>query len=109
MTEYGRFLREIRVNSGLTINKAAKLIGISGQYLSEVERGGRKPLSNDITAALVENIGISRDDADKLLSLRNIELSKVPVPEEVTEFLLKNPNVVSELIRTYDIRIGSAA
>ena len=39
----GRFIREQRRSAQLSLRKLAKLAGISNPYLSQIERGLRKP------------------------------------------------------------------
>ena len=42
--EFGRYLRERRVDAEISLRSAASKIGISAVYLGEVERGVRPPL-----------------------------------------------------------------
>jgi len=58
--EIGEFIREQRRNSSLTIRKLSDLSGISVPYLSQVERGLRKP-SADILQALAKGLRISAE------------------------------------------------
>lgn len=39
----GEELRKLRLNTGLSVFKVAKAIHISGNYLSEIERGEKEP------------------------------------------------------------------
>ena len=43
-TEFGRHLRERRVEADISLRSAAKKIGVSAVYLGEVERGVRPPI-----------------------------------------------------------------
>ena len=95
---YGNFLRQLRINSGLSILKISKLLGISSQYLSEIERGGRKPLSEEKTCLFAETLGISKEDTKQLISLRNEELNRVSVPDEVIDYLQRNPKVIDDIL-----------
>lgn len=42
--EFGRYLRERRVDAEISLRSAASKLGISAVYLGEVERGVRPPL-----------------------------------------------------------------
>ena len=44
---FGEILREQRRQAGRTLGDLSKLLGISVVYLSDVERGNRKPLNNE--------------------------------------------------------------
>jgi transcriptional regulator with XRE-family HTH domain len=44
---FGDALRRLRRNAGKTLSDLAKLLGVSIVYVSDVERGNRRPLSNE--------------------------------------------------------------
>ena len=44
---FGEMLREQRRQAGRTLGHLSKLLGVSVVYLSDVERGNRKPLNNE--------------------------------------------------------------
>ncbi len=58
--EIGKRIRNIRENMGMTKEKFAKLIGISGQYLGVVEHG-KSYLSIDKLKSLCDLTGLSAD------------------------------------------------
>ncbi len=43
LMSYGKLLRARRMQRGMSLNRLAELMGISGCYLSHVERGLRPP------------------------------------------------------------------
>jgi transcriptional regulator with XRE-family HTH domain len=56
--DVGRFIREQRQAAQLSLRKLAKLAGISNPYLSQVERGLRRP-SAEILNAIAKGLRIS--------------------------------------------------
>lgn len=44
---FGDLLRKLRRNAGKTLGDVARLLGVSVVYVSDVERGNRKPFSNE--------------------------------------------------------------
>ncbi len=72
MTPFGRRMNELRRQKGVTQKQLAEALGVSGAYLSSIERGrrGRPPF------ALVERIigyfEIIWDDADELRALADL-------------------------------------
>src|SRR5439155_11380047 len=56
----GSFIRDQRVNAKLSLRKAAGLAGVSIPYLSQVERGLRKP-SAEILQAIAKGLRISAE------------------------------------------------
>ncbi len=60
LTELGAFIREQRRNSRLSLRKLSDLAGISNPYLSQIERGLRKP-SAEILQAIAKALRISAE------------------------------------------------
>ena len=44
---FGDILRRTRQNSGKTLGDVARLLGVSVVYVSDVERGNRRPFNNE--------------------------------------------------------------
>ena len=44
---FGDALRKYRQNAGKTLGDVAKLLGVSVVYVSDIERGNRRPFSNE--------------------------------------------------------------
>lgn len=51
LTEFGKFVRKLRIDSGTVLGEMAKSIAVSSAYLSAVENGKK-----NITDQLLENI-----------------------------------------------------
>ena len=58
--ELGAFIREQRKSSRLSLRKLSDLAGISNPYLSQIERGLRKP-SDEILQAIAKALRISAE------------------------------------------------
>ena len=54
--DYGRYLRNMRLDADISLRSAAKNIGVSAVYFSEVERGVRPPMKKDRWDALLKAI-----------------------------------------------------
>lgn len=72
-TEYGKYLKHLRIDNDETIAKMAKGMGIAPSYLSAIESGDRF-IPVDFTEKLSEKYGLSDDEKE---SLRLLEL-KMP-------------------------------
>ncbi len=103
METYGAYLRKLRAETGLTIQKTADLIGVSSQYLSEIERGGRKCLNDEKTAVFIEKLSVPEDKAGVLLKLHERMADRVPLPKELISFLEENPDIVRKICEIYKI------
>jgi len=60
LAELGEFIREQRRSSRLSLRKLSDLAGISNPYLSQIERGLRKP-SAEILQAIAKALRISAE------------------------------------------------
>lgn len=58
--ELGEYIREQRTNSRLTLRKLAETAGISFPYLSQIERGVRRP-SAEMLQAIAKGLRISAE------------------------------------------------
>jgi transcriptional regulator with XRE-family HTH domain len=58
--ELGRFIREQRASARLSLRKLSSLAGISNPYLSQIERGLRRP-SAEILQAIAKALRISAE------------------------------------------------
>lgn len=60
VNELGKFIREQRENSRLTLRKLSETAGVSFPYLSQIERGMRRP-SADMLQAIAKGLRISAE------------------------------------------------
>ena len=58
--DLGEFIRDQRRNARLSLRKLSELAGISNPYLSQIERGLRKP-SADILQGIARGLSISAE------------------------------------------------
>lgn len=55
---FGTALRRHRREAGKTLGDLARLLGVSIVYISDVERGNRRPLSNERILKIAEFLGV---------------------------------------------------
>jgi transcriptional regulator with XRE-family HTH domain len=87
LDELGAFIREQRRSARLSLRKLSDLAGISNPYLSQIERGLRKP-SAEILQAIAKALRIS---AETLYVQAGI-LDENPEHDLVAE-ILKDPSI----------------
>jgi transcriptional regulator with XRE-family HTH domain len=103
--EIGAFIREQRERSALSLRKLAERAGISNPYLSQIERGLRKP-SADILKSLARALSISAETLYERAGL----LEHRPAPD--LEVAIRNdPNLtpsqkqaLQEIYRSFAVR-----
>jgi transcriptional regulator with XRE-family HTH domain len=101
----GAFIREQRERSALSLRKLAERAGISNPYLSQIERGLRKP-SADILKSLARALSISAETLYERAGL----LERRPAPD-VEAAIDNDPNLtpsqkqaLQEIYRTFAVR-----
>src|SRR5512135_2036961 len=83
-TAFGRFLRTQRKAVRLSQAELGKAIGVSGFFVSEVERGARAPIRPDRWPALAKALGVMIADLERAAAMTRpleVDLSKAP-PEQ---------------------------
>ena len=85
--ELGEFIREQRLATRLSLRKLSDLAGISNPYLSQIERGLRKP-SAEILQAIAKALRISAET----LYVRAGILDEYPDQDLIAE-ILKDPSI----------------
>lgn len=65
LSEYGKTLRKIRIDKGLTMATMAKAIGVTSSFLSMVEQGKRN-IPDELTQYIIEHYWLSNEQAKEL-------------------------------------------
>lgn len=81
---YGRVLREVRRDQDRTLGDVAAEVGMSKQYLSEIERGKKEP-SSEILHAICEALGMPLEhllfrSGNKIVALNSLTFVGAPTP-----------------------------
>ena len=110
MVDVGEFIREQRELAQVSVRQLAQLAGVSNPYLSQIERGLRKP-SADILAQLAKALRISAEQ----LYVRAGLLEDRPGDPELHAAIRADPelserqkNVLSEVYESFR-RVNAAA
>lgn len=88
LRDLGAFIREQRVRTQLSLRKLAELAGVSNPYLSQIERGLRKP-SAEILQAIARALHISAET----LYVRAGILDPVGPPPDTEHAILADPDI----------------
>lgn len=81
----------------MTIERLAREIKVSSQYLSEIERGGRKCLNDEKTAVLSDVLALSNEEACSLLELAERVKNRAVIPADVRAYIEENPDIIAEI------------
>lgn len=103
MTPFGRRIRELRAEHGVTLKDMAEAIGVSSAYLSALEHGRRSRPSWYLVQRMITYFNLIWDDAEELVRLANrshprITIDTAGLAPEATELA----HVLSEHIAELD-------
>ena len=94
-SEYGKFLKKLRIDRDQQLQTMARNMGISASYLSAIESGNRD-IPVDFTEKLIQEYGLSEDDKEQLHKLElaterksiQLDVNKDTCSEEQKEIAL---------------------
>jgi transcriptional regulator with XRE-family HTH domain len=78
-TQFGKELKKLRIDIGMTLMDMAKEIGVSAAFLSAIETG-RKRIPDDLLETLAEKFPQVQAQRDKFEAVINQTRSEVRVP-----------------------------
>lgn len=79
MTPFGRRVRELREQRGLTLAEMAEGLGVTPAYLSALEHGKRGRPTFTLIQGTIHLLGIIWDEADELVRLADLSHPRVTV------------------------------
>jgi transcriptional regulator with XRE-family HTH domain len=86
--DFGRAIETLRASKGLSREEAAGLAGISHSYLSEIERGLKRP-SADIVARVARAFGMKGSAFFQYVEELSAPLPEEPAPARAVQLPLK--------------------
>ncbi len=105
----GDYLREQRKNAKLSVRQLSEVAGISNPYLSQIERGVKKP-SAEILQALAKGLSISAETLYIQAGLLDPDESSASERLSTRELLMVDPRLTNRqrqtLIDIYDSFVG---
>lgn len=96
ITEFGKILRIIRINSGDSAKEMAKKLNMSPSYLSTIENGKRS-IPPDMEKLLINAYNLSDKDKNKLRKamVNSCEIVKI----DLTDLAEKKKQVIYEITK----------
>jgi transcriptional regulator with XRE-family HTH domain len=99
--DLGEFIREQRNNTQLSLRKLSELAGVSNPYLSQIERGLRKP-----SAEILQQIARALEISSETLYVRAGILEEPGNDVDLVREIRRDPHLTEEqkktLVRIYE-------
>lgn len=108
VSDLGRFIREQRERSAISLRKLAERAGISNPYLSQIERGLRKP-SAEILKAIARGLSIRAEALYERAGLLEGDRQIIDVETSIradTELTERQKQALTEIYRSFIERPG---
>jgi transcriptional regulator with XRE-family HTH domain len=100
MSDFGPFLKELRLRANLGLRRFAELVDIKPSNLSDIENGRRHPPSDpNKLREIAEVLGLA-EDSDERGRLFDAARRQGDLPADIRH--MANRNVVPALLRTID-------
>ena len=78
VSEYGKILRKIRIDKGLTMAQMAKAVGITSAYLSTIERGNRN-IPKNLTKNIINHYKLSNEQVEELQKAEYLSMDSIEI------------------------------
>jgi len=79
LTPFGRHLRRLRADRGMTLKEMASAVGVSSAYLSALEHGKRGRPSWALVQRIIACLNVIWDDAEELTRLARLSHPRVTI------------------------------
>ena len=96
LSNYGKVLRKIRIDKGLTMAQMAKAVGITSAYLSTIERGNRK-IPKNLTQNVINHYKLSKEQVAELQKAEYLSMDSVEI--ELSDVGLDKKTLVLSLAK----------
>jgi len=95
---FGSYVRNMRLQTGKSMNETARELGIQSSYMHEIEVGTRGPLKYPMLDHLATYLDFSQEEREKMFDLEGVVRGNVP--SDIQE-ILKNNSAWVEIIRRF--------
>ncbi|WP_312605617.1 helix-turn-helix domain-containing protein [Kosakonia cowanii] len=78
VTNFGKYLRKLRIDRGMVLKDMAEMIGVSSAYLSAIELG-KRAIPDDLISDVVKGFGLSKKEGEKLSKYAQLSQPSIKV------------------------------
>lgn len=113
--EFGKFLKEKRINKGISVRAMASKLDISVSYLSELESGVKLPPNSskkgygDLIQRIIEYLELNQEDENKMRELADSVLgSNGYMPNDMTKYVEDMPLAMAALRKAKNANLSES-
>lgn len=104
---FGEYIKQLRLDRGITLRRFAAMIGVSPEYECNMEKGRRPAPSTEVLQKIISVLLLNKEETDRLYDLAAQSKNAVnTVPEDLTGFINENRVVVAALRMAKDVDAG---
>ena len=92
---FGNFIKGLRTGKGLSLRKSGRQLGISFNYLDDIEQGRRPSPSRSILKAMVSGYCLWGNDRREFYDMAGGASKGCPVPQDVLEILEQDSHIIT--------------
>ena len=89
MNEFGAFIKEKRMEANYSLRGFAEALHKAPSYISDIEKGNRKPNEKDLLDSMVVLLNLSANDSTKLYDLAAAQKEN-GLAQDVSEYVNTN-------------------
>lgn len=115
MNRFGVFLKEKRLEKGITTRNMASELGVSVSYVSELESGAKMPPNskeekyNNLVDRIANYLDLNEEDALKLRNLADSDLgARGYLSNDMTEYVNNVPLAMAALRKAKDVNLSNS-
>ena len=97
---FGEYVKEKRMEKGISLRQLASKIGISPSYMSDIEKGRRYAPDKEKLEQLQKLLFVNEDEIQKFYDLAG--LSRNEVPQDLPDYIINNDKIKVLLRKTKD-------
>lgn len=87
MGKFGDFISERRKAAGMTLRGFASVLEIAPSYLSDIEKGNRKPDKKELLDKIAAQLKLTQEDVERLYDLAAAEQNVPTAPQDISEYI----------------------
>ena len=104
---FGEYIRQKRINKEIPLREFAKRIGVSAEYICNIEKGRKAAPSSDVLEKIIAVLSLTNQEIEQVYDLAaSSKAAENAVPEDLAYFLNENKYVIKILRIVRDLNVS---